>query len=59
MKIMIAGAWDETNENLLSSAFQIAKVAAEKKHIIITGGGTGIPNSQALVLKLLKRKING
>lgn len=45
MKIMIAGAWDETNENLLSSAFQIAKVAAEKKHIIITGGGTGIPNS--------------
>ena len=38
MKIMIAGAWDETNENLLSSAFQIAKVAAEKKHIIITGG---------------------
>ncbi len=37
MKIMIAGAWDETNENLLSSAFQIAKVAAEK-HIIITGG---------------------
>ena len=44
MKIMIAGAWDETNENLLSSAFQIAKVAAEKKHIIITGGGTGIPH---------------
>lgn len=42
MKIMIAGAWDETNENLLSSAFQIAKVAAEKKHIIITGGGTEI-----------------
>lgn len=31
MKIMIAGAWDETDKNLLSAAFQIARVAAEKK----------------------------
>lgn len=45
MKIMIAGAWDESDDKLLSAAYQMAKVVAEKKHIVITGGGTGIPAS--------------
>ncbi len=44
MKIMIAGAWDETDNNLLSAAYQIAYAASEKSHIIVTGGGTGIPD---------------
>lgn len=41
---MIAGAWDETDNELLSTAYQIAYEASKKNHIIITGGGTGIPN---------------
>lgn len=44
MKIMIAGAWDETDDNLLSATYQIAYTASKKGHIIISGGGTGIPN---------------
>lgn len=45
MKIMIAGAWDESDNKLLKAAYEISKVAAEMGHIIITGGGTGIPDS--------------
>lgn len=45
MKIMIAGAWDEADSMLLNAAYEIAKAAARMGHIIITGGGTGIPDS--------------
>ena len=45
MKLMIAGAWDETDKKLLEVAYQIAKMAAEMSHIVITGGGTGIPSA--------------
>lgn len=45
MKIMIAGAWDETDHALLQAAYCIANFAASKGHIIITGGGTGIPDA--------------
>lgn len=43
MKIMIAGAWDEANQDILDAAERIASKVVEKGNMIITGGGTGIP----------------
>lgn len=41
--IMIAGSWDETNEKLLSMAFNLGYTLSKNGYIIFTGGGSGIP----------------
>jgi len=40
---MVAGAWDEKNEETLQLAFDVGKELALRNHIVITGGGSGTP----------------
>lgn len=41
--IMIAGCWDESRQDLLEYAYNLARELSSKGYNIITGGGEGIP----------------
>lgn len=40
---MIAGCWDESRQDLLDYAYNLAKEFSKRGYTIITGGGEGIP----------------
>lgn len=43
MNVMIAGAWDENNIEILDLAKRIGEKVAEKGWTLVSGGGSGIP----------------
>jgi len=41
--VMVAGSWDETNKELQETAILLGKELAQRNHVMVTGGGEGIP----------------
>lgn len=43
MKVMVAGAWDESDEKILDVAVKLGEELSRRGIIVITGGGKGTP----------------